>query len=99
MDRASGVPKSYRALVDHDEVSRSTLHRAHGRRSIESRAFLVGIREVHNFHTITFFQSMRSFGVLPIRTFRRLWVSLGDTRRVNFRESADEGGKPPLTIT
>ena len=48
MDRASqalaqgvppGVPKSYRALADHGNVPRSTLHhRAHGRRSIEEKA-------------------------------------------------------------
>src|SRR5271169_4404940 len=48
MDRASqvlaqgvppGVPRSYRALADHGEVPRSTLHhRAHGRRSIEEKA-------------------------------------------------------------
>jgi hypothetical protein len=44
MDRASqvlaqGVPKSYRALADHGDVPRSTLHhRARGRRSIEEKA-------------------------------------------------------------
>jgi hypothetical protein len=48
MDRASqvlaqgvppGVPKSYRALADHGNVPRSTLHHhARGRRSIEEKA-------------------------------------------------------------
>ena len=47
MDRASqvlaqdvlhGVLNSYRALVDHGNVPRSTLHRARGRRSIEDKA-------------------------------------------------------------
>ena len=48
MDKASqvlahgvppGVPKSYRALADHGDVPRSTLHhRARGRRSIEEEA-------------------------------------------------------------
>ena len=48
MDRASqvlaqgvppGVPNSYRALADHSNVPRSTLHhRARGRRSIEEKA-------------------------------------------------------------
>src|SRR5271155_3741318 len=48
MDRASqvlaqgvppGVPRSYRALADYDNVSHSTLHhRAHGRPSIEEKA-------------------------------------------------------------
>lgn len=48
MDRASqvlaqgvppGVPRSYRALVDHGNVPRSTLHyRARGRRSMEEKA-------------------------------------------------------------
>jgi hypothetical protein len=48
MDRASqvlaqgipsGVPKSYRALVDHGGVPRSTLfYRAHGRRSMQEKA-------------------------------------------------------------
>jgi hypothetical protein len=48
MDRASqvlaqgvppGVPRSYRALADHSDVPRSTLHhRAHGRPSVEKKA-------------------------------------------------------------
>jgi hypothetical protein len=48
MDRASqvlaqgvppGVPRSYRALADHGNVPRSTLHhRARGRRSMEEKA-------------------------------------------------------------
>ena len=48
MDKASrvlarglphGVPASYRALADHGDTSRSTLHaRAHGRRSMEEKA-------------------------------------------------------------
>ena len=48
MDRASqllaqevppGVPRSYRTLVDHGNVPRSTLyHRARGRRSMEEKA-------------------------------------------------------------
>jgi hypothetical protein len=48
MDKASqvlaqgllpGLPTSYRALADHGEVARSTLHaRAHDRRSIEEKA-------------------------------------------------------------
>ena len=48
MDRASqvlaqgvppGVPRSYRALADHGNVSHSTLHhRAHGRPSMEEKA-------------------------------------------------------------
>jgi len=48
MDRASqvlvqgvlpGIPTSYRALADHSDVPRSTLHhRARGRRSVEEKA-------------------------------------------------------------
>jgi hypothetical protein len=48
MDKASqvlaqvvppGIPNSYRALADHSNVPRSTLHhRARGRRSIEEKA-------------------------------------------------------------
>jgi hypothetical protein len=102
MDRASqvlaqgvppGVPKSYRALADHGNVPRSTLHhRAHGRRSIEEKAqsqqYLTPLEEDI---VVKFLLQMSDLGQ-PIRIKFISSIAFSVTRQ---RPKADRPLKPP----
>lgn len=102
MDKASrvlsqglppGVPISYRALADHGNVPRSTLHsRAHGRRSIEekaqSRQYLCSWEEDA---LVKFLLQMSDLGQ-PVRIKFILFLAFYITRQ---RLKIDRPRKPP----
>src|SRR5438045_3210271 len=102
MDRASqvlaqgvplGVPNSYRALADHGNVPRSTVHhRARGRRSIEEKAqsqqYLTPWEEDV---VVKFLLQMSNLGQ-PMRIKFIPWIAFSVTHQ---RPKADRPLKPP----
>jgi hypothetical protein len=102
MDRASqalaqgvppGVPSSYRALADHSDVPRSTLHhRARGRRSLEEKARGQLYLRPHEEDVVVKYLLQMSNLDLPIRMKFIPSVAFCATRQ---RPAADRPLKPP----